>query len=422
MQAASPPPDPLNAPSTEGSAADGKADAPVGSGAAAVASAESLRSTSRAERPARTQHTVARSQAPASPPPAAGTRLALLLALLALLGSGWVGYQQWNAARQPVPPAMDPDLSSSEAFRDLERRLNQALQRVAALDARQKDEQAVKEVLREQALELSQRLSLTEQALLDVARQSQPQGERMDLAEAEYLLMTAENRLLLFSDLDGARAALRLADRALVGSGDPLAGAVRGLVAAELDALAALPRVDGASVQTRLGALFNDMERWPLRNAETADEPADPPPWYRAWLRLDNYLSIRRVAPDAALDPFLEGSTRLAVRGQVALVRLLLLQQRQAEVPAVLADLRRSLDAFKPDHAGVAAAAAGLDALAREPFNQPLPQIGVALDELRRLRGLRNIGSAPANDSTGNAASADSTAKPSAVEASDQTP
>jgi uroporphyrin-3 C-methyltransferase len=347
----------------------------------------------------------------------------LLLALLALLGSGWVGYQQWRDARQSALPVAQADLASLESLRDLERRLNQAQQRLVAIDARQQDEQSVNAVLREQLLELSQRLSLSEQALVDVARQSQPQGTRMELAEAEYLLLAAEHRLLLFSDLEGARTALRLADRALASSGDPLAGAVRGLVAAEQDALAALPRVDGAAVQARLGALFANLEQWPLRNGDSATTtPADtePAPWYRAWLRLDNYLSIRRVAPDAALDPFLEGWVRQGVRGQVALVRLLLLQQRQAEVPAVLADLRRSLEAFQPDHPQVAGAAVGLDALAREPFNQPLPQIGLALDELRRLRGLRNLGSAAASDAAGSAATDDGAG--AAVEATDQTP
>jgi uroporphyrin-3 C-methyltransferase len=170
-----------------------------------------------------------------------------------------------------------------------------------------------------------------------------------------------------------------------------LASAVRGTLAAELDALAALPRIDAAAVQSRLAALFADLDRWPLRDgAEPAAEPTgESPPWYRAWLRLDNYLSIRRVAPEEGLDPFLEGSARLALRAQIALARLLLLQHRHDEIPALLAGARRSLAAFDPDHPGVARAAQGLDDLAREPFNQPLPQIGLALDELRRLRGLR---------------------------------
>ena len=46
----------------------------------------------------------------------------------------------------------------------------------------------------------------------------------------------------------------------------------------------------------------------------------------------------------------------------------------------------------------MARARAGLTAIAREPFNQALPQGGVALEELRRLRGLRSAVDNQADD------------------------
>ena len=255
-------------------------------------------------------------------------------------------------------------------------------------------------MLREQLLTLTQRLALSEQTLADVVGQSAPQGQPGTLDQAEYLLLAAQARLDLFADLDGARRALRLADRTLASSSDPLASAIRGSIAAELDALDAVPRVDGAALQARLGALFADLDDWPLPGevAGRATDAAEKAPWYRAWLRLDNYLSIRRVAPDAGLDPFQLGATRLGVRAQLSLARMLLLQRRHDELPAVLASLNRSLDAFDGENAGVARARAGLTAIAREPFNQALPQGGLALEELRRLRGLRGALDSQADD------------------------
>lgn len=387
MQAASPPSESTGPePSPSEVRAEGDAAAP-------------RTGASPSQRPVRAQHTPAEPKDRAAGHARRGGGPGLwLIALIALGLAGWNGYRLWQQdARTAADASSANELASDPAFRELERRLSQAQQRVSALEARSRDDQAVNEVLREQLLTLSQRQALGEQTLANLAGQSAPSAQPGSLDQAEYLLLAAQARLELFNDLQGATSALRLADRTLASSGDPLASTVRGSIAAELDALAAVPRVDGAALQARLGALFADLPNWPLPGE--ADPVADQPaPWYRAWLRLDNYLSIRRVAPEAGLDPFLQGATRMGVQAQLALARMLLLQRRHDELPAVLAGLRRSLEAFDGEHPSVAQARAGLDAIAREPFNQPLPQGGLALDELRRLRGLRGTAQ-PATES-----------------------
>ncbi|MEZ5442113.1 MAG: uroporphyrinogen-III C-methyltransferase [Lysobacterales bacterium] len=385
MQAVPPPSDPSTDARESSEVASARPDS-------AVPASESPRQT-------RAQHTPAKPQGQQPAPRGGAGWLLWLVVLLALGSGGWSAWQLWQQSRAVQAEDPAPLLAEDPAFRELERKLAQAQQRLGAAEAHQRDDQAVNDVLREQLLTLTQRLALSEQTLADVVGQSAPQGQPGTLDQAEYLLLAAQARLDLFADLDGARRALRLADRTLASSTDPLASAVRGGIAAELDALDAVPRVDGAALQARLGALFADLDDWPLPGeASSASETAETAPWYRAWLRLDNYLSIRRVAPDAGLDPFQLGATRLDVRAQLSLARMLLLQRRYDELPAVLAGLNRSLEAFDGEHAGVARARAGLTAIAREPFNQALPQGGVALEELRRLRGLRSAVDNQADD------------------------
>jgi len=331
---------------------------------------------------------------PAPPAPRKGGGLALLLALIALLASGYVAYQQWRVQQQPpaeaaAATAVDPALN--QALEQQSRQLNANAQRVTSLIARIQDMQGVNTVLREQLLSMSERQALNEDVLADLAQDSAPSGPRMEIAESEYLLLVGQTRLQLFGDVAGARLSLQLADQVLASSDDPLAGSVRGAISAELDALNAVPVVDRIALQSRLDRLSANVDQWPLLDAyATGDSPSEQvQPWYtRVFHRL---VDIRQVEIDDPLQPLGPAAARLGLRTHLALARLLLLQGREAEAGRSLADAAKSLELFDPDHPEVASAKRGMAEIVNLPLGAPLPTLGTALDEARRVRKLRGI-------------------------------
>ncbi len=328
-------------------------------------------------------------------PPAprkSGGGLALLLALIALLGTGYVGYQQWQLQQQPaaepIAAAVDPALS--QALQKQSRQLNANAQQVSALSTRLEDMQSVNTVLRQQLLSMTERQALSEDVLTDLARDSAPSGPRMEIAEAEYLLLVGQTRLQLFGDVAGARLSLQLADQVLASSDDPLAGSVRGAISAEMDALNAVPVVDRIALQARLDRLSANVDEWPLLDGYDVDDPSERvQPWYtRVFHRL---VDIRQVEIDDPLHPLGPAAARLGLRTHLALARLLLLQGREAEAGRSLGDAQKSLQLFDPTHPEVASAQRGMAEIVNLPLGAPLPTLGTALDEARRVRNLRGI-------------------------------
>jgi len=84
------------------------------------------------------------------------------------------------------------------------------------------------------------------------------------LAEAEHLLIIANQRLQLGGDVAVARRALALADDILRDLADPGLAAARGFIAEEVTALEQAARVDVAGVLHRLAALARQVDALPL--------------------------------------------------------------------------------------------------------------------------------------------------------------
>ncbi|MCB1605820.1 MAG: uroporphyrinogen-III C-methyltransferase [Xanthomonadales bacterium] len=319
------------------------------------------------------------------------SRLPLVVALLALAAAGYAAYGQWQLQRQP--PAPPVAAVSSEVNDLLARQSRQAEangKRIVALESRLEDLQAVNATLREQFLGLGQRQSLSEDVIADLARNNAPSDPKVEISEAEYLLLVGQTRLQLFGDVAGARVSLQLADQVLAASGDPMAGAIRGAVSAELDALNAVPVVDRIALQARLDELSANADQWPLLDSYQADLHEDRlQPWYtRLFERL---VDIRQVQIDDPLQPLGPAAARLGFRTHLALARLLLLQGRETEAARSLQDAAQSLALFDPSHPDVAKAQRGLAEIANLPLGAPLPTLGTALDELRRVRNLRGM-------------------------------
>jgi uroporphyrin-3 C-methyltransferase len=205
----------------------------------------------------------------------------------------------------------------------------------------------------EQTTALTVRLANTEKNVKRHDKQSQQNAERIAqlpgadrndwlLAEAEYLLRLANQRLSLESDWQGAIAILVAADNVLAETQNPLVSSVRQLLAKDLQALRAVPAVDLTGAVARLQAVqdqINELE-WIPRTlpevtaviATSVDLEVAPSAWdkflTKAWAGIGTIVRIREhdKALPAPLTPdqhyYLQQNMHLMLeQAQVALVR-----------------------------------------------------------------------------------------------------
>lgn len=99
-------------------------------------------------------------------------------------------------------------------------------------------------------------------------------AERWGLRQAEHLLVVANQRVLLGEDVQGARAALEIADRQLSRSTDPSLLPVREALSAEIAALEGVRPPDYAGVTHTLSVLSRTLEDLPMRGITSQAGPA----------------------------------------------------------------------------------------------------------------------------------------------------
>ncbi|MFW1678071.1 uroporphyrinogen-III C-methyltransferase [Pontibacter sp. JAM-7] len=205
--------------------------------------------------PGNTAQQTASSNKPAASWPG---KLALLLALLALGLGGYLfwlnmGQTQHQADTQAsLRLALDTAITEARAATDqrvnqLQQQLQQ-IQQQSAADKRNVDE-------------LQQRLTQSIQQI--TAQQQTDRGDWL-LAEVEYLLRLANQRVLMEQTATGALTLLKSADEILKETDDVGIYEVRKALAEDIAALEAVPRLDTEGVFLQLGALNGQVEKLPL--------------------------------------------------------------------------------------------------------------------------------------------------------------
>ncbi len=275
---------------------------------------------------------------PAPRGPVAPAWIALLLALVVAAGLGWSMWEQQRrdagiAARLQAIEAAGSEVAGLEEMNvRWQRQLDTAVQQL----------QAGTREMGNQSGQLAQALAdLQEQVAeqsTELARYSANDRDAWLLAEAQYLMRLANQRLLMAGDVVAAQALLGSADNILLALDDVRLHEVRAAVAADLAALRAVPRIDVEGIYLRLAALVEQagalvIFQLPEQPAQLQQEQAQG--WqgrlrqgYEAALaKLSNYIIIRRrdVPMQALMDPQWEGLVRQNLRmlleqAQVALL------------------------------------------------------------------------------------------------------
>lgn len=290
-------------------------------------------------------------------------------------------------------------------------RLDAADATVAALDARLQALQTA-DAQRERAL---RELAVTVAAVrAEAARLGNAEAWR--LAEAEHLLVIANQRLRLGGDAALARRALWLADDILRQAADPALATVRARLAEEITALDQAAPADAAEVLRRLAALAAAVEELPLAGdalagfdsaatvletgaatvPETGAGESENPStgWLAAGKNLLSDLGalVQVETIDAEARPVLSAELRAAI---YANARLILEAAQLAFLrgdEAVYAERMGAAAAWVTAHFAAESTAArawlaGLDELARVSPSPQLPDISGSLQALRAATG-----------------------------------
>ncbi len=352
---------------------------------------------------------------PPPPKPPAGRRgggfiawLALLLGIALAAGAAFVVQQAQQREMQllervsileEVAAGEKASLDASE--QRLMERLGGGMESLHALI--NTDIQTLGNRTKSQAEQLEQLESQLAEQRKEMARFSAADREDWLLAEAEYLLRLANQRLIMTGDVEAAKALLSSADAVLMQLDDVGLHGARAAVAADLAALRAVPRRDVEGVYLRLAALIDQASGlviFELPDVEAQPDAVPAEDWQgrlqqgyeSALLKLSDYIIIRRRdAPiQALMDPQWEGLVRQNLRMLLEQAQVALLSGNQLLYTESLERAEHWVGEFmESDEAAARAIARELAALKSEAVAVQLPDISRSLRAVDDAMALR---------------------------------
>ena len=297
--------------------------------------------------------------------------------------------------------ALDELQDASEA---LQRQLDTTLEELRRDSAGQAQLlQALEAGLAEQGTALEQQRSQLMRQGESLSRIDASDRESWLLAEAEYLLRLANQRLIMTGDLAAARALLDNVDGILRELDDAALHPVRAAIASDLAALRAVPQVDVEGTYLRLGALLEQAGELAIMRLPGEQQELQPPPqprqeaapgdwqqslqqgWESALDKLSDYLTIRRrdVPVEALMDPRWEGLVRQNLRMLLEQARVALLSGNQSLYRESLDRARYWVtEFFQSDEATARSMAREIDQLAAVQVDVALPDVSASLGAL----------------------------------------
>lgn len=379
------------------------------------------------------------SKAPRTPAPAkaekparSGGGIGWLALFIALGAAGASGYQ-WFLAQQVQPveaaaperdwqPTIDAGVAAAErALREqtalLEARIDQlgtAVQsaRAAADSAGESAASAVANVsssvqrmagieggLRGDIQALDQRFDAVQGAVSTLADTRQSSEGALLIAEAEFLVRMAGERLELFQDPATSIRALELAESYLQVADDPLYSGARRTLAGEIEMLRSIDLPDVAQLSGRLRQLAETSVNWPLDDRRTLDrsanvlEPTDEDSGW--WARLREVVSgvavVHRDTGDGTLLLTLDEERLLRenLQLQLQIAQLACIRGDQELFTATLETAGRWIETYYDlDSLAVNGALEDIGMLSALDVAPEVPPLGETLKALRRVRAV----------------------------------
>ena len=349
--------------------------------------------------------------------------LALLVALASVSATGWQWWQTQQAdpneatQKESLARLQDAQQKTANSVATFEAQLDAAQSPIDAAEFSRRDErlkavegqlaglqgqsgedQASIGAVQGSVRSLEQRLSATESGLVSVAASSQNSSVELDIAEIDFLLRTASERLQLFSDPTAADLALQAADVQIEALNDPMFLSVRQRIATSRQALALVPRIDRVELSTQLSALQSMVSELPSRGeAETQPEPVlpDDASWWESFKQtMSSLVTVKRRVPEdqslLSLDD--KDYLRQGLWLQLESARLALMRNDTSVYSGSLDRVNDTVEQFfKNGSSEVQALLLEVAALKQVNIAPEMPDISSPWSQLRQLRDSRRL-------------------------------
>lgn len=278
-----------------------------------------------AEKPAPAERTTA----PASPAPAQTDapatwpgKVALVISLAALGASGWLYWQSLQSKQEEsatltrlnsqvaaVADSTKSQLADAKAL--ISTQVNAVNQNMTLLQNQSAKEQ-------QSIAELQERLTQSIQQVM--AKQSNTRKDWL-LAETEYLLRLANQRILMENTSVGALALLKSADTILKETDDVSIYAVRKALASDIAALEAVPTFDLEGSYLKLAAMAEQVNN--LRLVPLTDKNKLP-------------SLIEQITPESVSESWTQGLKTSWANAMAKLEKLIVIQHRDEQIEPLL--------------------------------------------------------------------------------------
>jgi uroporphyrin-III C-methyltransferase len=322
--------------------------------------------------------------------------LVLLFTVIAVAALAWYG---WTYYLQPQQQRLQVLEESLNRQLELSNQLNDGQQSAAKVSAT--TEKLLASLLNDQKL-MGDRLESQGNRLRDLSGTSR--NDWM-LAEAEYLLRLASQRLLMERGTVGAQALLESADNTLRAIDDVGLFTVRDALAKDLMALKLSPTIDREGIYLKLAALINAVENLPAIPPAIESLPVQPtvtiePPqtmsgeqkWYSQLLLglknifsdLGQFVKIRHH--DKPPEPLLSDQYQANLANNLRLMfeqsQLALLREQSTIYIQSLEQARQWLNQYYVHYPEKDILVEEINYLQQQPIVQVLPDISASLKQL----------------------------------------
>lgn len=382
--------------------------------------------------------------------------LAFLLALAAAAGTGWMWWQSQHgdgAGRAGMQSEVARLEGNDKRISTQVQALSEQIDSLSAasdgdpladLNARLAGDRAQLEALREAvqeqaALARSQqqavdaihgRLLAAEAAMAAVSGRELDAAGELDIAEVDYLLRLASERLQLFSDPLAADRALALADAQLAALDDPSYLGVRQAISEARADLAAVDRPDSLALAARLDALQKAVPGLPFPDAAAPAANAAPEAEADWWEKLKatfaSLVTVRRSTEQENRRISLQDQDYIRQRLwlQLEVAYLALMRQDQQAFVSALERVQASVDEwFDRESGAVRSFEESLKGLQGQNIAVAWPDISAPWTALRRVRAVQAApGPAPAGVSPPPAATPPEPEMPPETESAEASP
>lgn len=359
-------------------------------------------------------------------PASTGKAIAVLAFILAIVAVGLTGWQWWQARLADTGEitqkesisrlqASQQQLASSVAsfesqldavespvgvdeFTRQAERLKNVENQLRGIKGQSGEDKASISALQGSVRSLEQRLAATESGLISVAASSQTSSVELSVAEIDFLLRTASERLQLFSDPIAADLALQAADVQMEALNDPMFLSVRQRIASARQALAAVPDIDRVQLSARLSALQSKIPGLPFEGEVEAQPelelPVDAGWWESFKHTMSSLVTVRRRVPEdeslLSLDD--KDYLRQGLWLQLESARLALMRNDTSVYLGSLQRVDETVEQFfKNGSSQVQALLLESTALKQVDIAPQMPDISAPWTQLRQLRDSRRL-------------------------------